>query len=89
MMRVTKQIVTEQIISSWQLKVRSSTYQDVLATVSYRGIEHLKLSSLKIPEYCLPASIRREFTDCDLTDDDVPFLPACFEEFGRTNIQTL
>ena len=35
------------------------------------------------------AIIRREFTDCDLTDDDVAFLPACFEEFGRTNIVTL
>lgn len=30
-----------------------------------------------------------EFTDCDLTDDDVPFLPACFEEFGRANIERL
>ena len=89
MMRVTKQIVTEQITSSWQLGVRSTTYQDILSTVSYQAIEHLKLSSFKIPELRLPASIRREFTDCDLTDDDVPFLPACFDEFGRTNIQTL
>ncbi|CAN0015043.1 unnamed protein product [Pylaiella littoralis] len=29
------------------------------------------------------------FTNCDLTDADVPFLPACFEEFGKTNIDTL
>ena len=47
------------------------------------------MSDSMIPAFRPPASIRREFTDCDLTDDDVPFLPACFEEFGRTNIQTL
>ena len=26
---------------------------------------------------------RRVLDQCDLTDDDVPFLPACFEEFGK------
>lgn len=42
-----------------------------------------------IAAFRLPASVRREFTDCDLIDEDVAFLPACFEEFGKTNIVTL
>lgn len=37
----------------------------------------------------LTALICREFTDCVLTQEDVVFLPACFEEFGRTNILEL
>lgn len=39
--------------------------------------------------FLLRVSVYRKFTDCDLTDDDTPYLPACFDEFGKTNIVEL